>query len=220
LARVLVVDESESLSQALSSMLYGAGYEVSVTGQAALHDFDRDEADIVLLDLVLPGVSGAEVWRRLRTTPSTPIIMIADHDGEIGRLAGRAEGGGSSATSELVGRIQELLLGQSVGVAEVPESTLAAGPVRMDLERHAVTVDGLPVQLPLKEFQLLEVFLRNAGRVLTRSQLIALVWGPNYVGDTKTLDVHVKRLRAKLEPVPSSPRHIVNVRSLGFKFVP
>jgi two-component system response regulator RegX3 len=206
MARVLVVDD-ESLSDALSAMLHERGYEISVAGPAAVTEFDQGAAGIVLLDLMLPEMSGTEVCQRLQS--------LSPVETGIDELATRY------SPRELVARIRAALDEQSVGVPPVSgSSTLTAGPVRIDVERHTVTVAGSPVRLPLKEFQLLELLLRNAGRVLTRGQLIAQVWGTDYVGDTKTLDVHVKRLRAKIEPVPASPRHIVNIRSLGFKFEP
>ncbi|HET9518290.1 MAG TPA: response regulator transcription factor [Actinoplanes sp.] len=227
MARVLVVEDEESFSDALSYMLRKEGFEVSVagTGTAALTQFDRTGADIVLLDLMLPEMSGTEVCRQLRQRSAVPIIMVTARDSEIDKVVGLEIGADDYVTKpysprELVARIRAVLRRQSAEAAEVTAPTLAAGPVRMDVERHVVTVDGAAVQLPLKEFELLELLLRNAGRVLTRGQLIDRVWGADYVGDTKTLDVHVKRLRSKVEPEPSSPRHIVTVRGLGYKFEP
>jgi two-component system response regulator RegX3 len=218
-ARVLVLDD-ESLSDALSAMLYGRGYEVSVTGPSAVTEFDRGDAGIVLLDLVLPGVSGTEVCQRLQNGSRVPVVMIADQDGGIGGELGVDELLEGYPPGELVARIRAALGERTAGAGNASASILEAGPVRMDVDRHTVTVAGSPVKLPLKEFELLETLLRDAGRVLTRSQLIAQVWGTDYVGDTKTLDVHVKRLRSKIEPTPANPRHIVNIRSLGFKFEP
>jgi two-component system response regulator RegX3 len=226
-ARVLVVEDEESFSDALSYMLRKEGFEVSVadTGPAALTEFDRTGADIVLLDLMLPEMSGTEVCRQLRTKSQVPIIMITARDSEIDKVVGLEIGADDYVTKpysprELVARIRAVLRRQTVDAAEISAPTLAVGPVRMDVDRHVVTVDGSPVQLPLKEFELLELLLRNAGRVLTRGQLIDRIWGADYVGDTKTLDVHVKRLRSKVEPSPSNPRHIVTVRGLGYKFEP
>jgi two-component system, OmpR family, response regulator RegX3 len=225
LARVRVVADEESFSDALSYMLRKEGFEVSVapTGTSALTEFDRTGADIVLLDLMLPEMSGTEVCRQLRQRSHVPIIMVTARDSEIDKVVGLEIGADDYVTKpysprELVARIRAVLRRQSTDVAELTTPTLAAGPVRMDVERHVVTVDGAPVQLPLKEFELLELLLRNAGRVLTRGQLIDRVWGADYVGDTKTLDVHVKRLRSKVEPEPSAPRYIVTVRGLGYKF--
>jgi two-component system response regulator RegX3 len=227
LARVLVVEDEESFSDALSYMLRKEGFEVSVaaTGTSALTQFDRTGADIVLLDLMLPEMSGTEVCRQLRQRSAVPIIMVTARDSEIDKVVGLEIGADDYVTKpysprELVARIRAVLRRQGAEAAEVTTPTLAAGPVRMDVERHVVTVDGSSVQLPLKEFELLELLLRNAGRVLTRGQLIDRVWGADYVGDTKTLDVHVKRLRSKVEPEPSAPRFIVTVRGLGYKFEP
>ena len=226
MARVLVVEDEESFSDALSYMLRKEGFEVSVapTGTSALTEFDRTGADIVLLELMLPEMSGTEVCRQLRSRSHVPIIMVTARDSEIDKGVGLEIGADDYVTKpysprELVARIRAVLRRQiGDGAVEAATPTLAAGPVRMDVERHVVTVSGAPVPLPLKEFELLEMLLRNAGRVLTRGQLIDRVWGADYVGDTKTLDVHVKRLRSKIEPEPSTPRYIVTVRGLGYKF--
>ncbi|GAA5177848.1 response regulator transcription factor [Rugosimonospora acidiphila] len=227
MARVLVVEDEESFSDALSYMLRKEGFEVSVaaTGTQALTEFDRTGADIVLLDLMLPEMSGTEVCRQLRSRSHVPIIMVTARDSEIDKVVGLEIGADDYVTKpysprELVARVRAVLRRQVGEAVEVTAPTLAAGPVRMDVERHVVTVSGDAVPLPLKEFELLEMLLRNAGRVLTRGQLIDRVWGADYVGDTKTLDVHVKRLRSKIEPEPSTPRHIVTVRGLGYKFEP
>jgi two-component system, OmpR family, response regulator RegX3 len=226
-SRVLVVEDEESFSDALSYMLRKEGFEVSVaaTGTGALTEFDRTGADIVLLDLMLPEMSGTEVCRQLRSRSNVPIIMVTARDSEIDKVVGLEIGADEYMTKpysprELVARIRAVLRRQSGDSAELAPPTLSAGPVRMDVERHVVTVAGEGVPLPLKEFELLEMLLRNAGRVLTRGQLIDRVWGADYVGDTKTLDVHVKRLRSKIEPEPSAPRYIVTVRGLGYKFEP
>jgi two-component system, OmpR family, response regulator RegX3 len=224
-ARVLVVEDEESFSEALSYMLRKEGFEVSVaeTGIQALTAFDRTGADIVLLDLMLPEMSGTEVCRQLRQRSAVPIIMVTARDGEIDKVVGLEIGADDYVTKpysprELVARIRAVLRRRSTDGEEPNQPTLSAGPVRMDVDRHVVTVSGLTVSLPLKEFELLELLLRNAGRVLTRGQLIDRVWGADYVGDTKTLDVHIKRLRSKIEPEPSTPRFIVTVRGLGYKF--
>jgi Response regulators consisting of a CheY-like receiver domain and a winged-helix DNA-binding domain len=224
--RVLVVEDEESFSDALSYMLRKEGFEVSVaaTGTEALTEFERAGADIVLLDLMLPEMSGSEVCRQIRQKSPVPIIMVTARDSEIDKVVGLEIGADDYVTKpysprELVARIRAVLRRHTEPV-ELAQATLEAGPVRMDVDRHVVSVDGDSVQLPLKEFELLEMFLRNAGRVLTRGQLIDRVWGADYVGDTKTLDVHVKRLRSKIEPEPSTPRHIVTVRGLGYKFEP
>jgi two-component system, OmpR family, response regulator RegX3 len=226
-ARVLVVEDEESFSDALSYVLRKEGFEVSVadTGPAALSEFDRSGADIVLLDLMLPEMSGTEVCRQLRTRSQVPIIMITARDSEIDKVVGLEIGADDYVTKpysprELVARIRAVLRRRSPEAGEAAGAALEGGPVRMDVDRHVVTVDGQAVPLPLKEFELLELLLRNAGRVLTRGQLIDRIWGADYVGDTKTLDVHVKRLRAKVEPQPSAPRYIITVRGLGYKFEP
>ncbi|MEV4457367.1 response regulator transcription factor [Microbispora sp. NPDC004025] len=226
MTRVLVVEDEESFSDALSYMLRKEGYEVAVaaTGPEALDAFDRNGADLVLLDLMLPGLPGTEVCRSLRQRSKVPVIMLTAKDSEIDKVVGLELGADDYVTKpfssrELVARIRAVLRRQG-DVEEVESAVLTGGPVRMDVDRHIVAVRGRQVQLPLKEFELLEVLLRNAGRVLTRGQLIDRVWGADYVGDTKTLDVHVKRLRAKVEADPSNPRCILTVRGLGYKFDP
>jgi two-component system, OmpR family, response regulator RegX3 len=222
--RVLVVEDEESISDPLSYLLKQEGFEVAVagTGPEALAEFDRSGADIVLLDLMLPGLSGTEVCRALRARSSVPVIMLTARDSEIDKVVGLELGADDYVTKpfsarELVARVRAVLRRRGNEPEEAVTAALEAGPVRMDVERHVVTVDGRSVQLPLKEFELLEMLLRNAGRVLTRGQLIDRVWGADYVGDTKTLDVHVKRLRAKIEPDPAAPQHLVTVRGLGYK---
>ncbi|GAA2217339.1 response regulator [Streptomyces aculeolatus] len=226
MTRVLVVEDEESFSDALSYMLRKEGFEVAVatTGPEALDDFDRNGADLVLLDLMLPGLPGTEVCRQLRGRSNVPVIMVTAKDSEIDKVVGLEIGADDYVTKpfssrELVARIRAVL--RRRGEPEEAEpAALEVGPVRMDVDRHVVTVAGGKVDLPLKEFDLLEMLLRNAGRVLTRMQLIDRVWGADYVGDTKTLDVHVKRLRAKIEPDPGAPRYLVTVRGLGYKFEP
>jgi two-component system, OmpR family, response regulator RegX3 len=226
MTRVLVVEDEESFSDALSYMLRREGFDavVAASGPEALAEFDRSGADIVLLDLMLPGLPGTEVCRSLRTRSNVPIIMLTAKDSEIDKVVGLELGADDYVTKpysarELVARIRAVLRRRG-DAAEAPsaDGVLEAGRVRMDVERHVVAVDGEPVPLPLKEFDLLEYLLRNVGRVLTRGQLIDRVWGADYVGDTKTLDVHVKRLRSKVEADPSVPRHLVTVRGLGYKF--
>ena len=224
MTRILVVEDEESFSDPLSYLLRKEGYEVAVaeTGPAALENFDRAGADLVLLDLMLPGLSGMDVCRALRQRSSVPVIMLTAKDSEIDKVVGLEIGADDYVTkpyssSELLARIKAVLRrGQEPD--ELMPATLESGPVRMDVERHVVTVHGDDTRLPLKEFELLEMLLRNSGRVLTRMQLIDRVWGSDYVGDTKTLDVHVKRLRSKVEPDPASPQFIVTVRGLGYKF--
>jgi len=222
--RVLVVEDEESFSDALSYMLRREGYEVSVaaTGPAALAAYDRTGADLVLLDLMLPGLSGTEVCRAIRQKSNVPIIIVTARDSEVDKVVGLELGADDYVTKpfssrELVARVRAVMR-RGADTDELITATLTGGPVRMDIDRHIVSVDGATVSLPLKEFDLLELLLRNAGRVLTRGQLIDRVWGADYVGDTKTLDVHVKRLRAKIEPDPANPKYLVTVRGLGYKF--
>lgn len=224
MSRILIVEDEESFSDPLSYLLEKEGFEVAVAadGNEALGVFERDGADLILLDLMLPGMSGTEVCRQVRQRSNVPVIMLTAKDSEIDKVVGLELGADDYVTKpyssrELVARVRAVLRRQGEP-EELVSATLGAGPVRMDVERHVVFVDGEQVSLPLKEFELLEMLLRNAGRVLTRGQLIDRVWGSDYVGDTKTLDVHVKRLRSKIEPDPSSPRHLVTVRGLGYKF--
>jgi two-component system response regulator RegX3 len=221
-----VVEDEESFSDALSYMLRKEGFEVAVagTGPDALDEFERGGADLILLDLMLPGLPGTEVCRQLRLRSNVPVIMLTAKDSEIDKVVGLEIGADDYVTKpfshrELVARIRAVLRRHGE-VDDALDAALEAGPVRMDVERHVVTVAGEAVALPLKEFELLELLLRNAGRVLTRMQLIDRIWGADYVGDTKTLDVHVKRLRAKIEPDPALPRYVVTVRGLGYKFEP
>ena len=223
MTRILVVEDETSYSEALSYVLRKEGFDVAVaeTGPDALAEFERAGADIILLDLMLPGLSGTEVCRHIRQTSAVPIIMVSAKDTEVDKVVGLELGADDYVTKpysprELVARIRAVL---RRGVPEEfdDDSTLEAGRIRMDVERHLVTVDGEKIQLPLKEFELLEYFLRNVGRVLTRGQLIDRVWGADYVGDTKTLDVHVKRLRSKIEADPGNPIILTTVRGLGYK---
>ena len=224
MTRILVVEDEESFSDALSFLLRREGFEVSVagTGPDALVEFDRSGADLVLLDLMLPGLSGTEVCRSIRTKSQVPVIMLTAKDGEVDKVVGLEIGADDYVTKpfssrELIARIRAVLRRRGETEPAAP-AAVEAGPVRMDVERHVVTVNGDGVTLPLKEFELLEFLLRNAGRVLTRGQLIDRVWGSDYVGDTKTLDVHVKRLRSKIEPDPAVPKHLLTVRGLGYKY--
>jgi two-component system, OmpR family, response regulator RegX3 len=222
MTKVLVVEDEESYSDALAYLLRKEGYEVTLaaTGLDAIAEFDRHGADIVLLDLMLPGLPGTEVCRHIRKTSKVPVIMVSAKDDEVDKVVGLELGADDYITKpysqrELVARIRAVLRRNADG--ERAALILEAGRIRMDVERHQVTVGGDDQRLPLKEFELLELFLRNPGRVLTRSQLIERVWGADYVGDTKTLDVHVKRLRAKVEVDPSNPELLVTVRGMGYK---
>jgi two-component system response regulator RegX3 len=221
--RIMVVEDEESFSDALSFMLRKEGFAVSVatTGPEAIAQFEREPSDLVLLDLMLPGMSGTDVCRTIRAKSRVPIIMVTAKDSEIDKVLGLELGADDYVTKpfssrELVARIRAVLRRNVDDFEDSP--VVEAGPVRIDPERHQVLVDGQVVSMPLKEFDLLEYLVRNAGRVLTRGQLIDRIWGSDYVGDTKTLDVHVKRLRAKVEPDPANPVHLLTVRGLGYKF--
>ena len=224
MTKILVVEDEASFSEALAYLLGREGFDVSVAdnGVSAVEEFDRHGADLVLLDLMLPGLSGTEVCRQIRSRSNVPVIMLTAKDSEVDKVVGlelRADDYVTKpySTRELVARIRAVLRRQ--GEEDLPgDGTLTAGPVRMNVERHIVTVNGEPQAFPLKEFELLEFLIRNSGRVLTRSQLIDRVWGSDYFGDTKTLDVHVKRLRAKIEEDPGNPLFIQTVRGLGYKF--
>lgn len=223
---VLIVEDEESLADPLAFLLRKEGFETTVVadGPSALAEFERSGADIVLLDVMLPGMSGTDVCKQLRAKSSVPVIMVTARDSEIDKVVGLELGADDYVTKpyssrELIARIRAVLRRGADTDADIDadDGVLEAGPVRMDVERHLVHVDGEPVSLPLKEFDLLEYLMRNSGRVLTRGQLIDRVWGADYVGDTKTLDVHVKRLRAKIEADPGKPKHLVTVRGLGYK---
>lgn len=224
MTRVLVVEDEDSFSDALSFMLRREGYEVVVAsdGNAAVSEFDKHGPDLVLLDLMLPGISGTEVCRIIRGKSSVPIIMLTAKDGEVDKVVGLELGADDYVTKpfssrELLARVRAVLRRHGESEELLP-ATIEAGSVRIDIERHVVSVRGENITMPLKEFDLLEFLVRNSGRVLTRNQLIDRVWGADYVGDTKTLDVHIKRLRAKIEIDPSTPIHINTVRGLGYKF--
>ena len=225
MTRVLIVEDEESLADPLAFLLRKEGFEtaVAVDGPSALAEFDRTGADIVLLDLMLPGMSGTDVCKQLRARSAVPVIMVTARDSEIDKVLGLELGADDYVTKpysarELIARIRAVLRrGTEAEGEETGETVLDAGPVRMDIERHIVTVGGVQIPMPLKEFDLLEYLMRNKGRVLTRGQLIDRVWGADYVGDTKTLDVHVKRLRSKIESDPANPAMLVTVRGLGYK---
>ena len=224
MTRILVVEDEESYRDPLSYLLRKEGFDVSVaaTGTQALEEFDRGGADLVLLDLMLPGVSGTEVCRQLRQRSSVPVIMLTAKDSEIDKVVGLELGADDYVTKpyssrELLARIRAVLRRQGQEPVDDHDGVLEVGGIRLDPDRHTVEVDGTATAFPLKEFELLELLLRNAGRVLTRSQLIDRVWGSDYVGDTKTLDVHVKRVRAKIEVDPANPVRLLTVRGLGYK---
>ncbi|TJZ79505.1 response regulator transcription factor [Rhodococcus oryzae] len=226
MTNVLIVEDEESLADPLAFLLRKEGFEATVVGDgpSALAEFDRSGADIVLLDLMLPGMSGTDVCKQLRARSGVPVIMVTARDSEIDKVVGLELGADDYVTKpysarELIARIRAVLRrgADNDSDNDGDDGVLEAGPVRMDVERHIVQVNGDTVMLPLKEFDLLEYLLRNSGRVLTRGQLIDRVWGADYVGDTKTLDVHVKRLRSKIEADPAKPEHLVTVRGLGYK---
>ena len=223
---VLIVEDEESLADPLAFLLRKEGFEATVVtdGPSALAEFDRAGADIVLLDLMLPGMSGTDVCKQLRSRSGVPVIMVTARDSEIDKVVGLELGADDYVTKpysarELIARIRAVLRrgGESDDTVGA-DGVLEAGPVRMDVERHIVSVNGDAITLPLKEFDLLEYLMRNSGRVLTRGQLIDRVWGADYVGDTKTLDVHVKRLRSKIEADPAHPVKLHTIRGVGYKF--
>ncbi|MDJ0350662.1 response regulator transcription factor [Cryobacterium sp. PH29-G1] len=225
MTRILLVEDESALSEPLSFLLEREGYEVVVAedGPSALSEFDQNGADLILLDLMLPGIPGTEVCREIRTRSTVPIIMLTAKDSEIDIVVGLELGADDYVTKpystrELVARIRAVLRRHEDQSETDVDTMLTAGTVRMDVERHAVTVSGELVNMPLKEFELLEFLLRNAGRVLTRGQLIDRVWGTDYFGDTKTLDVHIKRIRSRIEAAPSDPIMLVTVRGLGYRF--
>ena len=224
MTRILIVEDEKSLSEPLAYLLGREGYEPTVVddGLAAVAEFDKNGTDLVLLDLMLPGLSGTEVCREIRNRSQVPIIMLTAKDSEVDTVVGLELGADDYVTKpyktrELLARIRAVMRRRNE-VEDDHESVLEAGTVRMDVERHTVQVSGTVVPMPLKEFELLELLLRNAGRVLTRGQLIDRVWGADYFGDTKTLDVHIKRIRSRIEATPSEPTMLVTVRGLGYRF--
>ena len=224
MTKILLVEDEASFSEALSYVLTKEGFEVVVadTGDGAITAFDKGGADLVLLDLMLPGLSGTEVCKQLRSRSAVPIIMLTAKDTEVDKVVGLELGADDYVTkpyskAELIARIRAVLRRQG-DVSNPQEGVITAGPVRIDVERHQVNINNELISLPLKEFELLEFLVRNSGRVLTRAQLIDRVWGSDYFGDTKTLDVHVKRLRAKIESDPANPVYIQTIRGLGYKF--
>jgi two-component system response regulator RegX3 len=224
MTRVLVIEDEESFRDALQFMLSREGFDVvlAADGSEGMKQFDAKNPDLVLLDLMLPEVSGTEVCKYIRSKSNVPVIMLTAKDTEIDKVVGLELGADDYVTKpfstrELLARIKAVL--RRGGEFEVDTiGTIELGPVRMDVERHALTVDGNPVSIPLKEFELLEFLMRNSGRVLTRGQLMDRVWGSNYVGDGKTLDVHIKRIRSKIEPDPANPVYLTTVRGLGYRF--
>jgi two-component system response regulator RegX3 len=222
--RILIVEDEPSLSEPLAFLLGREGYETTIAadGIAALAEFDRSIPDLVLLDLMLPGIAGTEVCREIRTRSQVPIIMLTAKDSEVDVVVGLELGADDYVTKpystrELLARIRAVMR-RRIETDTDDMSILESGDVRMDVDRHTVTVRGAETPMPLKEYELLEVLLRNSGRVLTRGQLIDRVWGADYFGDTKTLDVHIKRIRSKIEKKPSEPTMLLTVRGLGYRF--
>ena len=226
MTRILLIEDEASFSETVSFMLTKEGFDVRVaeTGDAGLAAYEKHGADLILLDLMLPGKSGMDVCRAIRAHSTVPIIMLTAKDSELDKVLGLELGADDYVTKpfsmrELVARVRAVLRRpHELGADEAEAGSIGAGPVRIDIDRHIVTVNGERVPMPLKEFDLLEFLVRNAGRVLTRAQIIDRVWGADYFGDTKTLDVHIKRLRAKIEADPANPVHLQTVRGLGYTF--
>lgn len=224
MTRVLVVEDESSFSEALEFLLGKEGFSVitAATGTEALNKFEQGGIDLILLDLMIPEISGTEVCRQIRSKSKVPIIMLTAKDSEVDKVVGLEIGADDYVTKpysarELVARINAVLRRNTGDGITSDPGVMTVHGIRMDIDRHQVSVNGIPVSLPLKEFELLEFLMRNAGRVLTRIQLIDRVWGSDYVGDTKTLDVHIKRIRAKIEIDPADPKIIQTVRGLGYK---
>jgi two-component system response regulator RegX3 len=220
-----LIEDEPALSEPLSFLLEREGYEVTVAadGPSALREFDRTGADLLLLDLMLPGIPGTEVCREIRQRSSVPIIMLTAKDSEVDIVVGLELGADDYVTKpysarELLARMRAVLRRLASNEADLDERVLTGGRVTLDIDRHTVSVNGSEISMPLKEFELLEVLMRNAGRVLTRGQLIDRVWGTDYFGDTKTLDVHIKRIRSRIEENTSEPTMLVTVRGLGYRF--
>jgi two-component system response regulator RegX3 len=226
MTKILIIEDETSFSDAIKFLLEKEGFEVAIAnnGQVGITEFQKNGADLILLDLMLPGLSGTEVCRQIRSESKVPIIMLTARDTEIDKVVGLELGADDYVTKpyssrELIARINAVL--RRVGSADsasVDAGVISVGPIRLDIDRHQLSVNNLQVSIPLKEFELLEFLMRNSGRVLTRNQLIDRVWGSDYFGDTKTLDVHIKRLRAKIEKDPANPDFIQTVRGLGYKF--
>ena len=225
MTKILVVEDEDSVLDPLELLLNKEGFTVvtAKTGKEALEKFDNAGADLILLDLMIPEVSGTEVCRQIRSKSQVPIIMLTAKDTEVDKVVGLELGADDYVVkpyskAELVARIKAVLRRGSTTNATAGATLLTAGPVEIDIESHKVKVLGNYVSFPLKEFELLEFLVRNSGRVLTRTQLIDRIWGSDYFGDTKTLDVHIKRLRAKIEKDPANPVFILTIRGLGYKF--
>ena len=225
MTKILVIEDEESFREALQFMLGKEGYQVELaaTGSEGLAKFDKSAPDLVLLDLMLPEVSGADICKYIRGKSSVPVIMLTAKDTEIDKVVGLELGADDYVTKpfstpELVARIRAVLRRGVLDLEHFDDEIVETSGIKLDVARHSVEVEGKEIQMPLKEFEVLEYLIRNAGRVLTRGQLMDRVWGSNYVGDGKTLDVHIKRLRSKIEPDPLNPTRITTVRGLGYRF--
>ena len=225
MTRVLIVEDEPDLADPLAYLLRREGFEVEIAedGGLALDAFTSRGADIVLLDLMLPGMPGTEVCRVIRQTSKVPIIMLTAKDSEVDIVVGLELGADDYITKpyssrELLARMRAVLRRADSDELDVDDRIIQGGRVTLDIDRHTVAVDGKEISMPLKEFELLELLMRNAGRVLTRGQLIDRVWGSDYFGDTKTLDVHIKRIRSRIEANPSDPVMLLTVRGLGYRF--
>ncbi|MDX2375953.1 response regulator transcription factor [Microbacterium sp. LRZ72] len=225
MTRVLLVEDEPDLADPLAYLLRREGHEVEIAedGPAAIEAFEERGADIVLLDLMLPGMPGTEVCRRIRQSSQVPIVMVTAKDSEVDIVVGLELGADDYVTKpyssrELLARMRAVLRRSAEAEVDLDDHVLTGGRVTLDIDRHSISIDGREISMPLKEFELLEVLMRNAGRVLTRGQLIDRVWGSDYFGDTKTLDVHIKRIRSRIEEVPSEPSMLVTVRGLGYRF--
>lgn len=225
MTRILLVEDEPDLADPLAYLLRREGYDVEIAedGPTALAAFRDRGADVVLLDLMLPGMSGTEVCRQIRSSSTVPIIMLTAKDSEVDIVVGLELGADDYITKpyssrELLARMRAVLRRAVPEDEDLDDRVLDGGRVVLDIDRHTVTVAGAPINMPLKEFELLEMLMRNAGRVLTRGQLIDRVWGSDYFGDTKTLDVHIKRIRSRIEENPSEPKVLITVRGLGYRF--
>ena len=223
--KILMIEDEVSFSETITFLLKKEGFDVTVAnnGQDGLNLFEKNGADLILLDLMLPGLSGTEVCRQIRLKSMVPIIMLTARDSEIDKVVGLELGADDYITKpyssrELIARINAVLRRVINPIPEDESGVISIGPIKLDIDRHIMTLNNMPIALPLKEFELLEFLMRNSGRVLTRSQLIDRVWDSDYFGDTKTLDVHIKRIRAKIEKDPANPEYIQTVRGLGYKF--
>jgi len=225
MTKILIVEDEESVLDPLELLLTKEGFSIDTArdGREALEKFAKTNPDLILLDLMLPEISGTEVCRQIRVKSQVPIIMLTAKDTEVDKVVGLELGADDYVVkpyskAELVARIKAVLRRQGSDSTNEPSGSISAGPVVIDVERHQVSINDQLISLPLKEFELLEFLVRNSGRVLTRTQLIDRIWGSDYFGDTKTLDVHVKRLRAKIEKDPANPVYIQTIRGLGYKF--